>query len=180
MKKILIPLLLILTLPLTYAHMPPKDQALIIVKEADGYKFEFLIFPKRPETGAISELVLNVTYLKDGRPYIGGVKMRVEALEVNISASPPFDILEFGAEKGKKDEGNAIQFIAGQYEITVIYAANGTYAVEAWLEGERTKLARAEFMVYPRSKPNLLLFGFLGLMVLVFLAVGYSFSKRRG
>ena len=48
---------------------PPKDQALVIVKEADGYKFGFLIFPKKSQAGTITELMLNATYRRDGQPY---------------------------------------------------------------------------------------------------------------
>lgn len=174
MKRTLLLLLLLAGLPLAHAHMPPKNQALVIVKEADGYKFEFLIFPKEPQTGTITEIVLNATYLKDGRPYTGGVAMGVEA--VDADNAPQFEILEFGAEK--KDEGPAVQYDAGHYEITAIFATNGTYAVGAWPVGEKAKSALAEFEVYPRSEPNTRLFVALGGLVLLFLIAGYLLSRR--
>lgn len=177
MKRILLLLLVFVGMPSTSAHMPLKDQALVIVKEAEGYKFEFLIFPKHPETGTISELVLNVTYL--GRPYTGGVMMGVEALKVDESASKPFEILEFEAEEENKTWGKAVQYDAGYYEITVIFAANGTYAVKAWPPGEDAKPVRAEFAVRSRSKPGIFLFGVLGAMVLVVLALAYLLLRRR-
>jgi hypothetical protein len=171
-------LLIIASLPLAHAHMPPKSQALVIVKEADGYKFEFLIFPKKPQAGTISELVLNTTYLKDGQPYTGGVTMGIEALKVDEGSLQPVEILEFGSTN--ETRGSAVQYDSGHYEITVIFAGNGTYAVEAWPTGDGIKSARAEFEVYPRSEPSFLLFGFLGVLVLIFLVVGYAFSRRRG
>lgn len=178
MKKALLLLLLFTSLPGAYAHMPPKDQALVIVREADGYLFEFLIFPKKPEAGTISELVLNATYLKDAQPYMAGVMMRVEALNIDEGNPTPFEILEFGV--ANETTGRAVQYDSGHYEITVIFATNGTYAVEAWPEVEKAKTAKAEFAVYPRSEPNILLFGFLGVLVLIFLAGGYLFFRRRG
>jgi hypothetical protein len=174
MKSILLLLTILAGIPLVYAHMPPRDQALIIVKEANGYKFEFLIFPKKPQAGTITELVLNATYLKDGWPYTGGVAMGVEAVDADNASQ--FEILEFGAEK--KDEGSAVQYDAGHYEITAIFSTNGTYAVNAWPAGDRAKSVTAEFLVHPRSEPNTLLFGALGAMVLLFLVVGYLLTRR--
>ncbi len=174
MKKI-IPLLAILSLvPLVHGHMPPKDQALIVIKEAGEYKFEFLIFPKKPQAGVISEIVLNTSYSRNAEPYTGGVMMKVREVDVGGGASPAFDILET-----EGDELSPIQYIPGGYEITVVFAVNGTYAVDAWPVEDESLKTSVEFKVYPRSGLGMGFFAFFGLLTLILIGVAYAISRSR-
>jgi hypothetical protein len=174
MKKLIPLLVLLFLMPVAQGHMPPKDQALIIVRETGEYKFEFLIFPKKPETGVISEIVLNASYMKDEQPYTGGVMMKLREVNVGGNVSPSFDILE-----AEGDELSPIQYIPGGYEITVVFAANGTYAVEAWPLGNESLRTRVEFNVYPRSGIGMGFFAFFGLLTLILIGVAYAISRSR-
>lgn len=174
MKKIILIFLAISLAPLAYGHMPPRDQALIIVRETGEYKFEFLIFPKEPQTGVISEIVLNASYLRDEKPYTGGVMMKVRGIKIGKGATPPFDILE-----AEGDETSPVQYIPGGYEITVVYVVNGTYAVDAWPQGDENLKTTVEFDVYPRSGLGVGFFALFGLLTLIIIGAAYAISKSR-
>lgn len=174
MNKLILILLVLAFTPMVYGHMPPRDQALIIVKETGEYKFEFLIFPKKPQTGVISEIVLNASYLKDMQPYTEGVMMRIRGVDVGGDVSPPFDILE-----AEGDELSPVQYIPGGYEITVVFAVNGTYAVDAWPLKDEGLKTTVEFDVYPRSGLGVGFFVFFGALTLIIIGVAYVISKSR-
>jgi hypothetical protein len=173
MKKLLLLLGFLVFLPLVQGHMPPRDQAIIIDKETGDYKFEFLIFPKNPQTGVITEIVLNASYLGEESPYTGGVKMRLREVKVEEGISPSFDILE---APGKV--ASPVQYAPGGYEITVVFTANGTYAVDAWPLGEEKRTVTAEFIVQPRLALGTGFFAFLALLAFLIIGVAYALSRK--
>ncbi len=141
-SKYLVLLIIILTIPLVYGHLPPLHQIQITSVEVENSIVTFMVFPKNPAPGEKTEIIIEIK--NNGEPYIGQVVVGVEGIGEEV----------------------AIPFDDGYYEINALFPTEGTYNIYTKFSG----LEATQTVEVASSGPSRFVLGSLGILTIAIFA----------